>query len=97
MSDNKDTVLAFVLGGLVGALVGILYAPKSGKEIRCNIKKLGEEIVDTVSNLSSDFKENEFCEEEVCEKVLSGKKENIKETFEEGKRAFDKSNKKEKE
>ena len=97
MSDNKDTVLAFVLGGLVGALAGVLCAPKSGKETRCNIKKFGEEIVNTVSNLSSDFKEDEFCEEEDCEKVLSSKKEKIKETFEEGKKTFDKFNKREKE
>ncbi len=64
MSDNKDMVLAFVLGGLIGATLGVLYAPKSGRETRSNIKKFGEEVVDTVSNLSSDFKENEsqFCE-----------------------------------
>jgi gas vesicle protein len=72
MGDNKDMLLAFVLGGLIGAALGILYAPKSGKETRSNIKKFGEEIVDTVSNLSDDFKENEsqFYEKE-CEKVSS--------------------------
>ncbi|OEG69291.1 hypothetical protein ATZ36_00685 [Candidatus Endomicrobiellum trichonymphae] len=59
MSDNKDMLLAFVLGGLIGAALGVLYAPKSGRETRSNIKKFGEEIVDTVSNLSDDFKENE--------------------------------------
>ncbi|BAG13632.1 MAG: hypothetical protein Ta2C_08570 [Candidatus Endomicrobiellum trichonymphae] len=59
MSDNRDTLLAFVLGGLIGATLGILYAPKSGRETRSNIKKFGEEIVDTVSNLSDDFKDDE--------------------------------------
>ncbi|OEG69280.1 hypothetical protein ATZ36_10420 [Candidatus Endomicrobiellum trichonymphae] len=59
MSDNKDMLLAFVLGGLIGAALGVLYAPKSGRETRSNIKKFGEEIVDTVSDLSDDFKENE--------------------------------------
>ncbi len=68
MSDNRDTFLAFVLGSLIGAALGVLYAPKSGRETRSNIKKLGEEIADTVSNLSSDFKDDksQFCEKR-CE------------------------------
>ncbi|OEG69370.1 hypothetical protein ATZ36_01355 [Candidatus Endomicrobiellum trichonymphae] len=76
MSDNKDMLLAFVLGGLIGAALGVLYAPKSGRETRSNIKKFGEEIVDTVSNLSDDFKENEsqFYKKR-CEKVFSKDKE----------------------
>jgi gas vesicle protein len=58
MSDNRDTFLAFVLGSLIGAALGVLYAPKSGRETRSDIKKLGGEIADTVGNLSSDFKED---------------------------------------
>jgi gas vesicle protein len=75
MSDNKDTLLAFVLGGLIGAALGVLYAPKPGRETRSNIKKFGEEIVDTVSNLSDDFKENENQFYGECEKVSSKDKE----------------------
>jgi gas vesicle protein len=72
MSDNRDTFLAFVLGSLIGAVLGVLYAPKPGKETRSNIKKFGEEITDTVSNLSDDFKEdeNQFYEKG-CKKVSS--------------------------
>jgi gas vesicle protein len=59
MSDNRGAFLIFVLGSLVGAALGVLYAPKSGRETRSNIKKFGEEIADTVSNLSDDLKKNE--------------------------------------
>jgi gas vesicle protein len=59
MSDNRSTFLTFVLGSLVGVALGVLYAPKSGRETRSNIKKFGEEIVDTVSNLSDDLKKSE--------------------------------------
>jgi gas vesicle protein len=59
MSDNRDTLLAFVLGGLIGTVLGVLYAPKSGREIRSNIKNFGKEIIDTVDNLGNDFKEDE--------------------------------------
>jgi gas vesicle protein len=76
MSDNKDVLLSFVLGGLVGAALGVLYAPKSGRETRSNIKKFGEDIVDTVSNLSDDFKENESqFYGKGCEKVSSKDRE----------------------
>jgi gas vesicle protein len=34
-----------LIGGVLGALAGILFAPKSGKEMRYDIKKKGNEIV----------------------------------------------------
>jgi gas vesicle protein len=75
MSDNKKNALwAFILGGLVGTVIGVLYAPKSGKETRQNIKKLGEEITDTVSDLSEDFAEaGRKVYEEGKERILSEK------------------------
>lgn len=42
--DNKVTGLAWFLAGLgVGALVGILYAPKSGRETRDEIAQTARE------------------------------------------------------
>lgn len=35
----------FGLGALFGAIAGLLFAPKSGKELREDIKKLSEEII----------------------------------------------------
>jgi gas vesicle protein len=34
------------LGGLAGAVAGILFAPKSGKELRSDLRHKGEEAVD---------------------------------------------------
>jgi gas vesicle protein len=59
MSDNRDMLLTFILGGLIGAALGVLYAPKSGRETRSSIKKFGEKTMGTVDNLGNDFKENE--------------------------------------
>ena len=90
MCDKKDTLTAFILGGIIGAALGILYAPRSGRETRYNLRRMSEDIVDTVSDLSDDMKETgrKFYEEG-REKVMTGK-DKITEAFEAGKKAFDK-------
>ena len=48
MENNKNGsygFLAFLLGGAVGAIVGLLYAPQSGKETREIILDEGDEVV----------------------------------------------------
>ncbi|AKL97565.1 YtxH domain-containing protein [Endomicrobium proavitum] len=90
MSDKKDALLAFIVGGVIGAAIGILYAPKSGKETRKDIKKLGDEFADTVGDLSDEVKETgRKIYEEGREKVLS-KRDKISEALEAGKKAFEK-------
>jgi gas vesicle protein len=90
MCDKKDTLFAFLLGGIIGAALGILYAPKSGRETRYNLKKMGEEFADTVSDLSDEVKDaGRKVYAEGKEKVISGK-DKISEAFEAGKKAFEK-------
>jgi len=46
MSDRAGDFLKGVLiGGVIGAVVGILYAPKSGRETREDIGRKAEELV----------------------------------------------------
>lgn len=50
MSNNGDSGLeffkGFLFGGIVGAVVSLLYAPKSGKEIREDIRQRSLEMRD---------------------------------------------------
>lgn len=47
MSERSgDFIKGLVIGGLIGAALGILYAPKSGKETREDIAQKAEELVD---------------------------------------------------
>jgi gas vesicle protein len=49
MEEYEKTKVHFLkgllIGGALGALAGILFAPKSGKEMRSDIKKKGNKII----------------------------------------------------
>jgi gas vesicle protein len=49
MEEYEKTKIHFfkglLIGSALGALAGILFAPKSGKELRSDIKKKGNEIL----------------------------------------------------
>lgn len=42
---KKTGLLAFLLGGTIGAIVGLLYAPRSGEDTRTLIKDESDEMV----------------------------------------------------
>lgn len=49
MSDSRNDsefFKGFLFGGLVGAVIALLYAPKSGKEVREDIRKMSSDLVD---------------------------------------------------
>jgi len=65
-NSNVGTAISFLLIGLgVGAAVGMLLAPKSGKQIRKDLRRSYEDTLDTISDWSDEAKER-F--EEVVEK-----------------------------
>lgn len=46
MSDRiEGFIKGILIGGLIGAAIGILYAPKSGKETREDICRKSEELM----------------------------------------------------
>lgn len=51
--DNFGTFLVgFLVGGLTGAVVALLYAPQSGEKTRAVIKEKAIELVDTLEDTS---------------------------------------------
>ena len=54
-----DCMKGLIIGGLIGAALGILYAPKSGKETREEISHSAEELL----------KKTKAQYEEICEKI----------------------------
>lgn len=50
--DNKmakGLMLGLLAGGAIGATIALLYAPKSGKELRADIKHKTDEFIDDTS------------------------------------------------
>lgn len=68
MRDDKGAILtAFVLGGIVGAVAGLLLAPKSGKETR-------EDLCDWMDDTMTKSKDTlEVMGENIREGVNTGK------------------------
>jgi gas vesicle protein len=45
MTDHKFLYRGILAGGVFGALAGILFAPKSGKELRSDINEKGRKVL----------------------------------------------------
>jgi gas vesicle protein len=55
---SKTQVASFFLGGAaVGAVVGLLFAPKAGTHTRRDIRKFSKKAVDQLEDLQSDIRD----------------------------------------
>lgn len=60
MEDNRGTkgfLIGLLAGGVVGSIVALLYAPKSGRELRADIKMKKDEFIDDTSEFMQIAKE----------------------------------------
>ncbi|HBU70101.1 MAG TPA: hypothetical protein DEE98_06920 [Elusimicrobia bacterium] len=88
-SNSGDVLLAFLLGGIVGAAIGILYAPRSGKETRERLHGLGDDLTDKLKDMGGDVIEKaEHVVHDVKDKIMS-QKDKIESAFEAGKKAYE--------
>jgi gas vesicle protein len=80
MSDNNsgEGVLAFLLGGVMGAVLGLLLAPRSGEETRELLGDWLEENRDRTRRFLDDERE-----------VLETQKHKIEAAWRAGKKAFE--------
>jgi len=46
--------MGLLIGGALGALAGIFFAPKSGKELRSDIKEKGSEVLKDAKEIYAD-------------------------------------------
>jgi gas vesicle protein len=62
MDRDKTGVLltGILIGGFIGAVLALIYAPTSGKRLRRDIARKAEEFADDVEDIYHDGKEKAF-------------------------------------
>jgi gas vesicle protein len=83
----NDCFKGLIVGGLIGAALGILYAPKSGKETREGLRNSAEELLEKAKKQYEEaYKKIENLTNR--EKELYAEKERLKNAVEAGVKAF---------
>jgi gas vesicle protein len=91
----EDWIKGLVVGGLVGLVLGILYAPKSGRETREDLGRMADEMYEKTK------KQYDQTREKLGELASSGKesyadtKDRFKKALDAGLETFKKENAKE--
>jgi gas vesicle protein len=98
MSDERGSapviLLAFLLGGVVGAGLALLFAPLSGKETRDRIKDLVEEVKEKAEGAVEEIKDKVKETLDMGKKTLEEKKSIVTAAFEAGRDAMEKEKEK---
>ena len=92
--SSGSTILAFFIGGLVGAGVALLFAPQPGKETRQKIKELAEEAKGKVIQCADEVKGKVTSTVEKGKGLVEEKKSLITTAVEAGKEAYAKEKEK---
>ena len=90
--STGKTLLSFFVGGLIGAGVVMLTAPKTGKETRKMIKELAEETKEKAEDFIDQVKVIATTYFEEGKDFIEKEKDIITKTVEAGKEAYEKEN-----
>jgi gas vesicle protein len=89
MSDNESSSIGWFLAGLgLGALVGVLYAPKSGRETRDTLVRSAGEGREYVANRSQEFRGQVDQWAQKGKETVSRAKEQINSAVDAGRQAY---------
>ncbi len=94
MADNENGVstgtvlLSFLAGAAVGAGLALLYAPKSGRELREQISDLAEDAVDKIKEYTKEAQEKVKSSFEEGKDIIKEKKSILSTALEAGKEAM---------
>jgi gas vesicle protein len=88
--SSGSVLLAFVLGGMVGAGVALLLAPQSGTETRRKIKELTDDVKEKATDYAGTAKEKVVSTVDKAKELYEEKKSAISAAVEAGKEAYEK-------
>lgn len=91
MAKNNDTgtmLLSFIAGAAVGIGAALLFAPKTGEEMRGRIKDLADDAVDKIKEYANEAQDKIRSSYEEGKDVVLEKKNIITSALEAGKEAM---------
>ncbi len=89
MSERDGSGFLWFLAGLgIGAAVGILYAPKSGDEVRQRIREVAGEVPDNVRERARQAREQAGSWADKGRDYLNQQKEQIRSAYDAGRQAY---------
>lgn len=90
MSDDRSGggILWFLAGLGIGAAIGVLYAPKSGRETRDDIARYAQEGTEQVKQRARQYREQANTWVERGKDVVAQQKDQIRSAVEAGKQAY---------
>ena len=89
MSDRDGSSFVWFLAGLgLGALAGVLYAPRSGSETREVLRARAEEGREYVKNRARDAREQASQWADRGREVVNSQKEQFRAAYEAGRQAY---------
>ena len=92
-SRGGDFVAGVILGGLIGAAVGLLLAPQTGEETQAQLRERGIELKERVAEFSEEARKKAEQWQEEALAVVEKQKAHLGEAIEEGKKAATKKKK----
>ena len=92
--SSGSVLLSFLLGGVVGAGLALLFAPQSGRETRQKIKDLTDEVKDKTTEYVKQAKEKAASFIDDGKEYYGEKKSILKSAVEAGKEAYEKEKEK---
>jgi gas vesicle protein len=89
MSDRDGSGFLWFLAGLgIGAAVGVLYAPKSGDELRQQIREVAEDGRNTVKERARQARDQAGTWTEKGRDYLNQQRDQIRSAYEAGRQAY---------
>jgi gas vesicle protein len=89
MAEDEGSGFLWFLAGLgIGAAVGILYAPKSGDEVRQRIRAVAEDMPETVKERARQAREQAGSWAEKGRDYLNQQRDQIRNAYEAGRQAY---------
>ncbi|MDO8426402.1 MAG: YtxH domain-containing protein [Deltaproteobacteria bacterium] len=94
MGTNRNAFYAFMLGGVIGAGIAILYAPGSGIETRKRVKEGVDDAGDWAKDTFEGTRDRITEGSDKVRQFVTEKKEDLQSAYEAGKEAFNKGREK---